>query len=504
MAKKSTEKKPLPQKIADLHNDLASFTADLQRMANPENNTRMGPWTLTNVNNYIPLTLDRPLLDYSYMTQGLVQHAIDLPVDDAFRKGFYLEVPELDADEVKELIAELYRPRSGMKGGNTNISQVASRTVQPLSLITSGPSDIDTAIFQIKQVRLFGGGGLIVNTQQDFKEPLDVDAIKKGDQLEFIPADRWELILQNTNVMDTTNPLAFNYYGMPLHYTRVMKLINKEATSLIRQRLQGWGYSEVEMSIGAINQFVKFENLVFELLDEAKVDYFGIEGFNQLMSTATGSQQAYRRVAMANQAKSVSKCLIADKNDTWSQKTYTFAGLADIWNEVRRNLAAYLKIPMNKLFGESASGFGSGEDSMENYNGLIEIVRKQSERIILLMAQLRCLTLFGFCPKVITIKWEPMRILDGVEEQQVLNSKQTRIMERFMAGLITAKEATEIMKAEGIQTMDTEVARGEREVDPIQMALDKEMNKGGKPGNILGGDQRDKKRANEKDNREAR
>ena len=52
-----------------------------------------------------------------------------------------------------------------------------------------------------------------------------------------------------------------------------------------------------------------------------------------------------------------------DKEDDWTQKQISWSGLAEVWQQLRLNLSSALKIPMNKLFGESATGFGGGEDA---------------------------------------------------------------------------------------------------------------------------------------------
>ena len=93
--------------------------------------------------------------------------------------------------------------------------------------------------------RLYGGAGLIINTDQNYSTELDVEAIDHESPLEFIAADRWELILSQTNVMSSQNPVPFNFYGLPIHRSRVVTVSGIEAPSYIRLRLQGWGMSEV-------------------------------------------------------------------------------------------------------------------------------------------------------------------------------------------------------------------------------------------------------------------
>ena len=50
-----------------------------------------------------------------------------------------------------------------------------------------------------------------------------------------------------------------------------------------------------------------------------------------------------------------------------------------------------------------------------------------------------------------------------------MTSKQTRILEQFRERLLTGVEASKVLKAEGLLHMDTEVSKGLRDVEPMQM-----------------------------------
>jgi hypothetical protein len=295
-----------------------------------------------------------------------------------------------------------------------------------------------------------------------------VEAINEDTPLEFIAADRWELILSQMNIFDPRNPCPFNFYGAPLHRSRVIKVLGAEAPSFIRLRLQGWGFSEIERCIRAINSFVKFENVIFELLDEAKIDVYKIQGFNDSLLTDDGTANTQKRIALSNRLKNYQNALAMDVEDDYTQKQLSFGGLAEIWNELRLNLSSALKIPMNKLFGQSATGFGGGEDALENYNAIVEQIREDANPVISEILDLRCQQKFGFIPEY-EIVWEPLKILDGVQQEQVMSSKQTRILEQFRERLLTGVEASKVLKAEGLLHMDTEVSKGLRDVEPMQM-----------------------------------
>lgn len=418
------------------------------------------PFTLAQANNYVPLTLNRILLSYSFMSQGLIQTVIKQPVEDAFRGGVEIKSPELSEEDLAKLQNALKKSRKRDSSKN----KFAARKVNPNAAITRGNSDLRVAMDVLNWARLFGGAGLVVNTDQDFRSELDIEKIKQDSPLEFLAADRWELLL-STMADDERNPTPYNYYGLPLHRSRVIKVSGVEAPSFIRTQLQGWGMSEIERCIRAINSFVKFETLIFELLDEAKIDVYKIAGFNDSLLTDDGTANTQARILLSNRLKNFQNAIAMDKEDDYEQKQLTWSGLADLWNQLRLNLSSALKIPMNKLFGESATGFGGGEDALENYNSIVEGVRNDAEPVVTEIVDLRCMQLFGYIPEY-TVHWRPLKVLSGEEAEKVKTSKQKRALDLFVQRLTTGRETSTILKNDGLLDLDTEVSQGLRDVEP--------------------------------------
>jgi Uncharacterized protein conserved in bacteria len=286
------------------------------------------PFELSVTNNYTPITLNRILLSYSYMTHGVIQTAIDQPVEDALRGGVIVETDELDADELKK--TEFYFGRHGRYSRPERCLQVGQALRR---------------------------AGIIINTDQDPMTELDIDLIDDTSPLAFIAADRWELIL---NYLNDVNPCPFNYYGEVLNKSRVMKIMGKEAPSYIRRTLQGWGMSELERMIRPLNSYVKNEDVIYELLDEAKIDVYKIDGFNTNILSAKGEAITQQRLQIAQMIKNFQRAICMDTEDDFAQKQLSFAGLPEILNQNRIGAAAAVRMPMAKLFGLSAAGFNSG------------------------------------------------------------------------------------------------------------------------------------------------
>lgn len=427
-------------------------------------NTSVLPYTLSNANSYQPISLNRILLSYSYMTQGLLRTVVDQPVEDAFRGGVRFKTDELTAEELKKLNNAFKRkhPQTKMRKGLARVNTQAGYDFSN--------SDLDAVKYTAKWARLYGGAGLVVNTDQDFRKTLDPEKIKEDSPLTFIAADRWELTLSQINLLADTSETPYCYYGLPLHRTRVVRMNGAEAPSFIRLRLQGWGMSVLEECIRAVNAYIKFENLLFELLDEAKIDVYKIKGLNTSLATDTGTAAIQRRVTLSNQLKNYSNALSMDADDDYAQKQLTWSGLAEIKEGLRTDLCAYLKFPKNKLFGESAGGFSSGKDSLDNYNSLVQCIREDIEPAMLAAAELRCQQMYGVLPEDLEVVWMPLDILDGVEQESVKTAKQNRIMQLFTSGVITDKECIGMLRAEELITgEETEVEKGLRSVDPMEM-----------------------------------
>ncbi len=422
------------------------------------------PWTLAWNSPATLLTLDWVLLSEAYKGQGLIQTVIDQPVEDAFRGGFDIVSEDLDSDEITELMRQMGALTAAEE--QNDLPTGAMKGSLSVSGVDMGESDIQSVKDALKWARLYGGSGLIVNTNQDFSSELDVEAITEDSPLQFIAADRWELILTLLQLYNPENPCPYSYYGLPLNRTRVVRVMGIRAPAFVRRQLQGWGLSELERCLSAINSYDRMESLVFDLLKEAKVDVMRVAGFNDQLATSQGMSLILRRLQIAMQGKSYNAGLIMDMTDEFDQKQISFGGIAEIWEQIRSNLCAAVRFPENKLFGRSATGFGGGEDALENYNAIVEIERQRARPLLGEVIRLRSQQMFGFQPSF-EIEFRPLKILNGVEQETAKTAQQNRIMELRGADLITGQEASEMLKMEGLLPIETEVLTGEREPEPM-------------------------------------
>jgi uncharacterized protein len=430
----STLRAALETKRMNVENSLSSL---VEAAASQSNLTSFDPLVQNNL--YAPLSLNWPLLTYMYKTHGIIQTAIDMPVQDALRGGLNLRSAEIGHDEIKDMQDFL----------EEKVFDVFA----------------EASIWR----RLYGGGAIIINTNaENLSTPLKKSELSS---LEFYAADRWELQSAQVGIkhrMDwksmgygvSEDSEHFQFYGNKIHRSRVITMCGKTAPRLIRQQLQGWGLSELEKMVAPFDTSLRLDNVIYELLKEAKIDVVRMDGFNDQLISAEGTAGLRRRAQLVHEMKGYNSTLAMDIKDEFEQKTLAFTGLAEMTKINMTKLACAFRIPEAKLFGQGASGFSSGEDSIENYNCMVESeVRSKMRAPIRKILKLVSIAMFGE-EFDIDFDFAPLRIMSSSDEENVKTSKQNRIHQNYDKGLLTAKEAAEAMEHEKLIGADTAVARG--------------------------------------------
>lgn len=408
-------------------------------------------------NRWYLLSNFRQLLSQIYVEHGIVQTLVDQPVDDAFRAGIEIKTSQLDGDDIEKLTVYIER------------HQVIARLMQAL-----------------KWARLYGGGAIIIVTNQDPVTPLNINSIGEDTPIDFIAADMWELYGAVMNIPDVEITEGdgklkpdlefYDYYGKKIHHSRVYKVNGKEAPSFVKPRLRGWGMSELERVVRSINQYMKNQDVIFDLLDEAKIDVYKMKGFNTALSNKDGTTKVTQRVQSANMIKNYQHAITMDSEDDYVQKQITFTGLSEVLTQIRQGIAADLKMPLTKLFGISSAGFNSGEDDIENYNSMIEgEIRAKCKFIVADMVSLCCRKVFGFAPDDLIIKFPPLRILSAKEEEEVKDRQFNRTMSAYTTGLMDGFEAKEALNRASL--LPAEVDESKDALPPIAGVNIDETNK---------------------------
>ena len=374
------------------------------------------------------LTLDWVTLANIYKANGFIKMAVDMPVDDAFRGGgFEFESGTLEAEELEEL--------------NEKVKEL----------------DLET----IKQVarwgRLFGGGVLLCETGQHLDTPFNPETIYNK-EIKFFACDRWQcyplassLYLAKTFVLQDLSLRENGGIIAEVDKSRLQVFTGEVQPYYIRNQLQGWGISLLECIIPQLNQYLKANRVILELLDEAKIDILKIFGLADNLMSVDGESAVKRRVSIFATQKNYKNVGVMDTQDDYDQKTMQFGGIDRLLEKIFLLICSSIRIPYSKAFGRGASGFSSGEDDLENYNAMImSSVRVPIAPIIKWVGQIRACQLFGRKVDDLSIKWKPLRVLSEKEEQEIKSQKINSYVMLLQSGVLNRKQVAEQLQKDDI------------------------------------------------------
>ena len=378
--------------------------------------------------NYIPLA-------NMYKSNGFAKMAVDLPVSDCFRNGGYiLNSSTLSAEELQEL-------QDYMEEHDTEVIKQC-----------------------LRWGRLYGGGLILCSTEQDPDTPFNPETIYKK-PVEFFACDRWQCVPNSDNIYTADSfVLQDNYISNgdvhAFHKSRVKPFVGEVQPYYLRNLLQGWGASVFEAIIPQLNQYLKANSVILELLDEAKIDILKIFELSSVLASQGGEAIIKKRAEIFAQQKNYKNMGVMDTQDDYVQKTMSFSGLNEILEKIFLLICSSLRLPYSKVFGRGASGFSSGEDDLENYNAMImSELRVPAQPLVKWIAQIRACQLFGRKIEDLSVTWQPLRVLSEKEQQELNSSKVNAYNMLLMSGVLTRKQVAEkLVQDEIISLSDEEIA----------------------------------------------
>ena len=217
----------------------------------------------------------------------------------------------------------------------------------------------------------------------------------------------------------------------------------------------GWGLSVCEPLVAPSNAYQKSMNLIYELIDESKIDVYSING---LKETLAANQQniVVDQIQLTNLLKNYQNALVLDSEDKYEQKQLNLSGIVEIIRELKLDICSAVKIPAVILWGMSPSGFSSGEFDLKSYYGNIESeLRPEIKQFLLKILKIECKNLFGFIPDDLDLEFYPLLIQTETEVQTAKDREFARIKMMYDSKLLTKKEFFEALKQNNIFTNKT-------------------------------------------------
>ena len=305
--------------------------------------------------------------------------------------------------------------------------------------------------------RLFGGAGLICEVEgQDSSEVLTFENINQGDKINYYAVDRWEFsntpYTSSDQIKSARIDEEFYYYDHIINKSRILLLRGIAAPSLVRPILQGWGLSVVEPLIAPSNNYQKALNLIYELMDEAKVDVYKINGLNTTL-LAGDDKIVKDKLEIVNKLKNFMKAIAMDSEDDFIQKQLNLTGIVDIIHELKLDICSAMDYPITKLFGTSPSGFNSGDSELKMYNSTVESeIRPYIFDIIKKILKLECKCLFGVYINDLQLSLPPLENLNQEQLEGAKDREFARLMQLKDRDLIQQETLEEAINTASLFT----------------------------------------------------
>lgn len=281
--------------------------------------------------------------------------------------------------------------------------------------------------------------------------PLDLD-IEEIDR--FIVLDKTAYDVTQSNIIDDITSPSFNmpeFYTIRLgnqkvHHSRVCRTMIGKQAYLTRLGRNRYGTSDIEAVKDAIMSYLTALTNVSDIVEESKTDVLSVENF--MNGILAGNEDSYVELAKAMVSiRSSTGFLLKDTTTTWEQKELTFTGLIDIIKAFRDDLAGGFRMPLTRLFGQSASGFASGEEDNTNYYERIAGAQESRLRKIDEFFDKFLLDEINSEHNRLDFDYPSIRIVSDSEQATILGTTVTALSTALTDGVITEVQYAQELKS---------------------------------------------------------
>jgi len=329
------------------------------------------------------------------------------------------------------------------KDGVTFMSEMLPDKMQEMQVELSEKGVWHSLCNAIKWGRLYGGCIAVILTDgADYTKPLKMDAIGKDTFRGLMVLDRWMIQPSMGDLITEVCPKM----GMPKYYEVISGIAHLPNTKIHHSRVlrfEGielpyyqklfenlWGLSVIERMLDRLVAFDSATQGVAQLLFKSHLRIIKVKGFREALAVG-GKTEAAVVIPIG--------LTILDAEDEFETNTNTMSGMADLIIQFGTQVSGAVEIPIVRLFGQSPSGFSTGETDLRNYYDHIH--REQENQ---LRPQLDVLfevigrSLFGKeLPEDFEYDFNPLWTLSDTEKAAIATSDEASIGGAFGAGIIT-------------------------------------------------------------------
>lgn len=385
-----------------------------------DNVASKGKYTIGNL-----LSRDRATLEAMYRTSWIIGQVVDTVAEDMTKEGISI-TSVASPDRIKKMQAAITK---------LGIMQSLCST--------------------IKWSRLYGGAiAVILVDGADYSKPFDPSRVGKNQFKGLLVLDRWQLEPSFNEVIKEVCPQMGmpKYYrvlsgmetmpGENIHYSRCIRFDGIEMPYQQKKYDNLWGMSIVERLYDRVLAFDSSTTGAAQLMYKAYLRTVRIKGLRAALAAGGKVEQAViKQFQYIRLMQSLEGMTLLDGEDNFDTHQYSFGGVADVLREFGQQLSGAANIPLVRLFGQSPSGFSTGDTDLRNYYD--GIGKNQENKMRLPMQSILETMSYSLFQEPLTEDFEftfnPLWDLNETEKSAISNQDSNNVNTAFQSGLITKK-----------------------------------------------------------------
>ncbi len=320
----------------------------------------------------------------------------------------------------------------------------------------------------IRAADIFGGAVLVplIIGQEDLEQPLDLDAIRKGDVIGWRIFDRTIINKYKEDFLniaddDYERP---KYYQLPgkdkqilIHPSRAFELSGIELTT--SKKYYGyasrWGLSRLNRCYDSILTYEEAIGSAAQAVTANNIDVLTETGLGKALTTEE-QPQVEERARNLSRLKSAWRLIIKDKESEYERHSSNFSGLAPTLEVAQEDLSMACGIPATKLFGKAKAGMSgdTNDGDIRNYTGELEIRQEDLDDFLDGPDRVMIINALGYYPDDIRYAWNEISVTTASEEAAIEKDRADAAETRINSGVIAPVEARDELKDNPLYKLD--------------------------------------------------
>jgi hypothetical protein len=413
------------------------------------------------------LSRDRTTLEAAYRSSWLVGQAVDVVAEDMTKVGINM-LSQLSPDDIKKL-------------------QVAMNDFNVWESIC----DV------IKWSRLYGGAiGVIMIDGAKYDQPLRLDAIGKKTFKGILVLDRWMCEPSLEDIVDEMckdfgKPRYYKIHAsvanarlpqVKVHYSRVIRLDGIKLPYYQKLYENYWGLSVIERIYDRLVSYDSATLGASQLLYKAYLRVVQIDGLREALAAGGKVETAViKQFKYIRQMQNIEGITMLDAKDIFTGHNYTFSGISELLIQFGQQISGATGIPLIRLFGQSPSGFATGDTDLRNYYDNIN--REQENKLrnsISLLLEIMSMSELGKpLPEDFEYIFNSLWQMSDKEKSEIATADSTTVTQNYGGGLYSKE-----MALKEILTLSRTTGRGTN-ITEEDIAKAKEEDLSGPPAGIV-------------------